>query len=129
MPRGTERPAARGFTLVEVAIALALLAIALAAIGRNLHASVTAERALRERTLAQWVAENRIALRIGTRAWLAPGEYGGSEVQAGMTWLWHERVSLTPNPALRRIDVRVASHATPEHTLATMVGFLAREHD
>ena len=64
---------ARGFTLVEVAIALAMLAIALAAVGRATQGGLENSSALRERTLAQWVAENRIALRLGAQAWISPG--------------------------------------------------------
>jgi len=120
---------ARGFTLVEVVIALAILAIALAAIGRATHVGVDSNRALRERTLALWVAENRTAERIGVQAWIAPGTYAGTETQAGIEFRWHERVSETPNPALRRLDVSVAAAADPARELASLVGFIALERD
>lgn len=127
---GAQRAAKqRGFTLVEIAIALALLAIALAAVSRATQTGVDTNRALRERTLAHWVAENRVAERLGMQAWVSPGAYAGSEVQAGITFLWRERVSETPNPALRRLDVSVAAAADPGRELAAMVGFIALEHE
>jgi len=120
---------AHGFTLVEVVIALAILAIALAAIGRATHVGVDSNRALRERTLALWVAENRTAERLGAHAWISPGTYAGTEMQAGIEFRWHERVSETPNPALRRLDVSVAAAAEPARELASLVGFIALERD
>jgi len=119
----------RGFTLVEVAIALAILAIALAAVGRATQVGIDSNRELRERTLAQWVAENRVAERLGVQAWVAPGAYAGSEIQAGIEFRWRERVSETPNPALRRLDVSVATAAEPNRELAALVGFIALERE
>jgi general secretion pathway protein I len=120
---------ARGFTLVEIAIALALLAIALAAVSRATQSGLDNSRALRERTLAQWVAENRIAFRLGAQAWISPGVYAGSEVLAGIEFHWREQVSETPNLALRRIDVSVAPASDNTREIASMVGFIALERD
>lgn len=124
-------PSARaaGFTLVEIAIALALLAIALAAVSRATQTSAEAGRELRSRTLAQWVAQNRVAERLAERRWLAPGEYRGAETQAGVVFVWRERVSDTANVTLRRLDVSVAAATEPQRALATMTGFIPLERD
>lgn len=132
--RGTGRARApgeaqRGFTLVEIAIALAMLAIALAALSRAAQTGIETNRALRERTLAQWVAENRVAARLSAHTWIAPGTYGGVESQAGIEFRWHEQVSESPNPALRRLDVSVAAQSEPQRELARMVGFIALERE
>jgi general secretion pathway protein I len=119
----------RGFTLVEIAIALALLAIALAAVSRATQSASESTHALRERTLAQWVAENRVALRLGAQSWIAPGVYRGVETQAGIAFHWRETVSDTPNLALRRVDVSVSAAAENTRELASMVGFIALERD
>jgi general secretion pathway protein I len=123
------RASSRGFTLIEIAVALALLAIALVAVSRATQTGIESSRALRERTLAQWVAENRIATRLATQSWIAPGVYSGAETQSGLAFRWTERVSETPNVALRRIDVSVASPFDETRELATMVGFIALERD
>lgn len=117
----------RGFTLVEIAIALAILAIVLAAVARAASTSFETHRSLRERTLAEWVARNRIGERLSSQRWLAPGAYAGAETQAGIDFVWRERVSDTPNPVLRRLDVSVAAAAEPGRELASLVGFIALE--
>lgn len=125
--RSRSRRASRGFTLVEIAVALALLAIALTAVTRAANTGIETHRALRERALAQWVARNRIAERLSSQRWLAPGIYTGTEAQAGTEFVWRERVTDTPNPVLRRLDVSVASTNEPGHELASLVGFIALE--
>ena len=121
------RTRALGFTLVEVAVALAILAIVLTAIGRSTQTAFTSADMLRQQTLAHWVAENRVASRYASRAPLAPGTYSGNEVQAGQTFVWRERVSVTANPLLLRVDVSVEAAATPGYVLATMAGFVTKE--
>jgi general secretion pathway protein I len=119
----------RGFTLVEVAIALAILVIVLTAAGRASQTAISGAQTLRNQTLAQWVAENRVARRYANRAWISVGTYTGIETQAGITYQWREQVSTTPNPVLLRLDVTVAELAAPDHTIAAMAGFIARERD
>ena len=53
-------PRARGFTLVEVLVALAVLAIALAAVMRAMAQAVDTTVSLREHSVALWVAQNRL---------------------------------------------------------------------
>src|SRR5256885_498304 len=55
------RRASRGFTLIEILVALAIIAVALAAGLRALSQSIDSAGALKQRTLALWVAQNRIA--------------------------------------------------------------------
>ena len=56
-----------GFTLVEVLVALAVLTIALAAVMRALSQNIDTSAALRDRTVAMWVAQNRLATHQVTR--------------------------------------------------------------
>ena len=63
------RRAAQGFTLVEILVALAVLAIALTATARSLGAAIDTTAALRDRTLARWVAEDRLAQLELSREW------------------------------------------------------------
>src|SRR5512143_4357646 len=81
---------------------------------------------LKQRTLALWVAQNRLAAEQLATPWPAPGEQAGSSVQAGATFAWRETVSGTPNPAFRRIEIVVVEPSVPQYALATLVGYVAR---
>lgn len=116
---------ADGFTLLETLIALAIVAIALISALRAMGATVQSTAALREHTLASWVAQNRMATHRATTTWPAIGSYSGNAEQAGIRMRWEETVSGTPNALFRRIDVRVLD-ARGERTLANMSGYAVR---
>lgn len=115
-----------GFTLLESLVALAILAIALAAVLRATGASTSHVEALRVRLLADWVAQNRLALHAGRGDWLALGTQQGIETQAGIQFAWNEKISSTPNPAFRRIEVNVAASAAPQDSLRHLSGYLVQ---
>jgi len=116
----------KGFTLLESLIALAILAIALAAVLRATSASTNHVDALRERLLADWIAQNRLALHAGRGDWLPVGSQQGEDSQAGLTFIWDEKISSTPNPAFRRIEVSVANRQEPQHALRHLSGYLVQ---
>lgn len=117
--------ASRGFTLLEVMVALAVLAIALTAVMRSVGAATRNVEEVRLRTLALWVAENRLAEHRARQDWLAPGAYDGQVDQAGQAFRWREEVEATPNAQFRRIDVAVwHGDGGGERVLARLTGFL-----
>ncbi|MFA6972666.1 MAG: type II secretion system minor pseudopilin GspI [Gallionella sp.] len=116
----------KGFTLLESLVALAILAIALAAVLRATSASTNHVDALRLRLMADWVAQNRLTLHAGRGDWLPVGSQQGDEVQAGLKFIWEEKISSTPNPAFRRIEVGVASADDPQQTLRHLSGYLVQ---
>jgi general secretion pathway protein I len=120
------RRAAHGFTLLEVLVALSVLAIAMAAVARAASTSIGHVEAMRARTLADWVAQNRLALHTARSDWLAVGTQNGEEEQAGRRFLWREEVIATPNPTMRRIVVSVSAAAEPDQVLRQMSGYLAQ---
>lgn len=103
-----------------------MLAVALTAGMRAVAQSADAATLLKQRTLALWVAQNRLAAAQLELPWPAPGERNGDAVQAGARFAWREIVSGTPNPAFRRIEIVVADVAEPGYVLARLTGFLGQ---
>lgn len=105
-----------GFTLLEVLVALAIVAIALLAALRASGQSTANVGELRARLLAGWVAENILAEHRARGDWLPLGVERGVQREGGMEFVWRREVIPTPNPAFRRVDVFVS--AVDEESLA-----------
>jgi general secretion pathway protein I len=116
----------RGFTLVEILVALAILAVALAAGMRAVAQATDSATLLKQRTLALWVAQNRLAAAQLANPWPAQGSREGDAVQAGVRFVWRETISATPNPAFRRLDIAVAEPSAPDYALAQLTGYLGQ---
>ena len=114
----------RGFTLIEILVALALAAVALAAGMRALAQAADGAGTLKARTLAMWVAQNRLALAQLASPSPGIGRQDGTESQAGASFVWQANVTATPNPAFRRIEIVVAEPERPSYALARIVGYL-----
>jgi general secretion pathway protein I len=114
--------ARRGFTLVEVMVALAVLAAAFAAGYRALGQSTGNVDLLKRRTLAQWVAQNQLALLQLDRSSLLPTT--GQAREADVAFVWQVTLSATPNAAFRKVDIVVADAAQPDYQLARLSAYL-----
>lgn len=110
-----------GFTLIEVLVALAILAIALSASMRTLNLATEAARDSRERLVSTWVLQNRLAEIEARRTFPAEGETRGETDYAGLRIQWRQVVKSTPNPAFRRIELTAG--LTGDHALAALTGF------
>lgn len=118
------RPLRAGFTLLEVLVALAVLAIALGAALRLATQTTAGAAAMRDRTVASWVAENRLHRVLLGEEPLALGRYSGEERQAGRDWRWRLTVTSTRDGDVRRLEVQVLDD--DDSLLATLVGFQGR---
>ena len=100
--------------------------MALAAGFRSVAQSSDSATALKARTLALWVAQNRLAAAQLEQPAPAVGERSGTAAQGGAAFSWRERVSSTPNPSFRKIEIDVADPSTPDYVLAHLAGYVAQ---
>ena len=117
------RRRAAGFTLVEILVALAVLAIALTAAAHALGSAADTTVALRERMLARWIAEDRLAELELRREWPALDTIEGNAEMGGRKFHWIQETGVTPVARMRRVEVRVLlpGAKTP---LASLTGFI-----
>jgi general secretion pathway protein I len=116
------RAGSGGFTLIEVLVALAIVAIAL---GAGLQAtSALTSNALRQSSvlLAHICAENELVKARLSRQMPDIGETNGACEQAGRSFGVTVSVLPTPNPSFRRIDAQVFDGNSPVLRLSTIVG-------
>ena len=114
-----------GFTLIEVLIALVVVSLVLAASMRAGGTMIVTQDALRRATLAGWSAENVLTEIRLPRVYPALGltEAPCPEIDVAMVCV--VEVRSTPNPAMRRVDVRVFDAADRDRQLAHRVAFQA----
>ncbi|MHB9101488.1 MAG: type II secretion system minor pseudopilin GspI [Sulfuricella sp.] len=115
-----------GFTLLEILISLTILAVALSAAMRVAGESTNIVSEQKQRTLALWVAQNRLAEHRARGDWPDMGGSEGEVEQAGIKMRWQETVSGTPRGDFRRIEVRVSGAENKDYALAELAGFLVR---
>ncbi len=126
-----DRPAAglvgaRGFTMIEVLVALAIIAVALAASIRAVGTMATNASDLHRRLLAGWSADNALAQLRLTHAWPEVGEQSFDCSQGNLQLVCTQRVSTTPNPVFRRVQMSVSMPGRAG-VLAQMVTVVANE--
>lgn len=121
MPR-----AERGFTLLEIVIALAVAVLGIAAVAKATGGAATVATETRERMLAVWVAGNRLSeLRI-TRAWPGTGSNDMVRTMGGRTWHLTQTVTPTSEADLRRVEVTVYTDPDRDVRELEMHGYIAR---
>ena len=100
-------PGSRGFTLIEVLVALAIVAITLGAGVRAAGSLTNNTIRLSEVTAAQWCADNRLTALKLAKQYPDIGDGDFTCEQLGRTYAGKLNVRATPNPNFRRVDARL----------------------
>jgi general secretion pathway protein I len=114
-----------GFTLIEVLIALAILAIALAATMRVVGMATSSAEEVKIKTYATWVSQNRLAELTAGRVFPAAGSENGQVNMAGIDFVWQQTTTDTPNKEFRKVEVSV-SLPNEERKRANLSAYLSR---
>ncbi len=126
LPPKRRKPTNRGFTLLEILVALAIAATGITAMVTAISDYAGRTITLETKLYSAWVASNRLAeLSIG-RAWPAAGRSEGSSTMAGRTWYFSEEITTTSEPEIARVDITVYSDEDREVETGFLFGYLQK---
>ena len=115
---------ARGFTLIEVLVAMTIIAVGVSALVGSAGSSAWRADDLREREFGRWVASNVLTELQVLPAWPSVGTKN-TEVEMGtFTWYVRTRTQAVSDPDLRRLDVEVRREKDADNYVYVVTGFV-----
>lgn len=107
---------ADGFTLIEVMVALAVVAIGLMAVLKAINDEVAGASLTRNKMIALWIVENKASeIRLNP---VLPntGINQGQQILFNQTWQWQTNTTNTANTKIRKIEISVFNPNTKDKT-------------
>jgi len=121
--RSTSKSHNQGFTLIEVLVALAIVAIALSTIIAITSQDIMRVDSMQKRMFANWIAQNKLAENRLNNIKNSVGTKDGSIIYAGSEWTWEIVTSKSGIENLLRMDVSV-SNANDDVAIRKLTGFV-----
>jgi general secretion pathway protein I len=112
---------ARGFTLLEVLVALVIVGTALGASLRAVGSLTQNSDGLRAAMMATWSAENRLVQLSLNKQFPNVGKSSFECPQGDLKLVCQEEVIASPNPRLRRVEVSVFDEKQPDRLIIKLV--------
>jgi general secretion pathway protein I len=116
----------QGFTLIEVMVALAIVIIAFMAMYGSMMQVVAATTLMQEKTIATWIAFDRITELRVMNEFPDDDESSGEIEMAGNDWVYSINIKATESENLRQVIVKVAPAQDPDNTLGLATGALVK---
>lgn len=113
--------AQKGFTLLEVLVAMVILSVSLLAAIKVVTEVTRSASYMQDKTIAQWVAMNKIAEMRLAKGLPGDGRSEGEEEMAGRNWKWKINFKKTAYPAVREAEVEVRQGNESKDDPATIV--------
>ncbi len=111
----------RGFTLLEVLVALVIVGTALGASLRAVASLTSNSNGMRSTMMATWSAENRLVQVRLSHEFPATGKRSFDCPQGDLHLVCEEEVLATPNPRMRRLEVSVFDLQNPGRRIIKLV--------
>lgn len=112
-----------GFTLLEVMIAVAVLAMALTSLVKLNAQSIQNMSYLERKTYAMWVAQNQLSEVLAKGQRITTGRSQGKAEMAGVSWWWEMVVTETAVEQLQRVELRVKQQEKGSDPLYRLIAF------
>jgi len=117
----------RGFTLIEVLVALAIVIIAFMAMYGSMMQVIAATTLMQEKTIASWIAFDRITELRVTKQFPDDDESHGDIEMAGADWIYTIKINPTNSDNIRQVIVKVAPATDPDNFLGIATGALHKQ--
>lgn len=116
----------KGFTLIEVMVALTIIAISLGALLSTSGTQANSAGYLKHKTLAHWVAVNELTQMRVAKEFPDVGDKKGSTEMANNDWYWIRTTKKTEDENARQITITVYIDKDYTNNLATLIGYANR---
>lgn len=116
----------RGFTLIEVLVALSIIAISLGAILSTSGSQANQAAYLKQKTIAHWIAMNEITKLQIEKQWPSIGEEKGSTEMANHKWFWLRTVKEAQGENLRQVKYQVYIDNNYKSSLSNLIGYVSK---
>jgi len=123
--RGIHQNRMQGMTLIEVLVALVIVAVALSAAIRSVNAGALNTDYLKQKSFAHWVAMNEVAEQqaVELKGGGASNEWTEAEM-AGHTWHINAKAVVTDDKSVLRVETSVYRERGDKSALANVVSFV-----
>jgi len=119
----------KGFTIIEVMVALAILAIGVSALVATSGASAFRAGVLRDKEIGRWVASNHLTLMQVAPTWPSTGTKNTEVEMGAITWHVRTKTQKVADPDLRRLDIEARKDKDADGYIYKVVGFVGNpEH-
>lgn len=99
----------KGFTLIEVLLALAVIAIALTALLKATSEDVTLTQRIKEKSISHWVAMQGVTtIQLGMVAINLNQEITQVTKMLGQQWYWRAKLTSTPVRTMQQISITIS---------------------
>ena len=115
----------RGFTLIKVLVAMAILAMSMFALMQTAASQSRNITTLRDRAIAEWVAANKLAELQALQSWGSTEKKTGETTMANVTWYWQAEFFEVNDDDLRRVEISIRRQPDSKNPLYRLPGFLA----
>lgn len=115
-----------GFTLLEILVALFIVAIGIAAVSKATGSTISTAQRVENRLMANWVSSNQLAELRLSRIWPSANESDSKVDYADRTWHVKQKISTTPDADILRVDIQVYVDGDFSDLAGSMFGYLVR---
>lgn len=116
-----------GFTLIEVMVALTIIAISLGALLNTSGTQASSASYLKQKTLAHWVAANELTQIRISQEFPDVGDKKGSTEMANKEWYWIRTTKKTGDDNARQVSFTMYADEDYEQNLTSLIGYATRE--